>query len=95
MITLSGIPAVQTIECWACGRDEPHVARKLCKRCYGRWSKRGFSGAGPGPERMWALDQAREHEHVVLGLSATQAARKLGVSARTVQRWRAALRAAA
>ena len=85
-------------ECWCCGRDPAtvypgwHSARGLCGRCYNRWQQRGFTGPGPGPEFMPAAGRARDYEHVITSLSARLAAQELGVSARTVQRWRRALR---
>jgi hypothetical protein len=82
------------IECWCCGHDKPHCARGLCKRCYDRWYHRGFTGPGPGPERVPYAEKAREYEHVITSLSARRAAEKLGFSARTVTRYRAALREA-
>jgi hypothetical protein len=79
-------------ECWCCGRNEYHWARGLCQRCYCRWYHRDFTGPGPGPERIPYAEKAREYEHVITSLSARRAAEKLGISARTVTRYRAALR---
>ena len=81
-------------ECWCCGRSGEHWGRGLCCRCYNRWHARNFAGAGPGPEFAPAVDRAREYAHVITALPAAQAAQKLGISPRTVVRWRRALREA-
>jgi hypothetical protein len=65
----------------------------LCKRCYDRWKSRAFAPPGPGPGRAWAADSAAEHHRVLLGRTTSQASAVLGVSGRTVTRWRLALRA--
>ena len=80
-------------ECWCCGRDGLW-GRGLCQRCYSRWYYHDFTGPGPGLERIPYAEKAREYEHVITTLSARRAAERLGVSARTVVRWRAALREA-
>lgn len=82
-------------ECWCCGRPGLHQARRLCVRCYSRWQGRGFTGPGPGPEWAPQAERAREHARTITQLPARQAAERLGVSPRTVQRYRAALRNAA
>ena len=83
-------------ECWCCGRERPddgrHTGRGLCARCYARWQGRGFTGPGPGPEWVPQAERAREYAHIITALSAAQSARALGVSSRTVTRWRKALR---
>jgi hypothetical protein len=81
-------------ECWCCGRPGRHAGRGLCERCYNRWHQHGFAGPGPGPEFIPQAERAREYAHVITTLSARAAGEKLGISARTVQRWRAALREA-
>jgi Homeodomain-like domain len=92
--------APRVTECWCCGRDpraassHSRSARGLCYRCYQRWRYRGFTGPGPGPERLPRAEHAREYERVITSLSARRAAEQLGISPRTVVRWRAALREA-
>jgi hypothetical protein len=82
-----------TIECWCCGLAKPHHARGLCRHCYARWQRRGFTGPGPGPEGAAAIFKARECADI-LSLPARVAAERLRVTTRTVERWRALLRAA-
>lgn len=84
-------------ECWACGSGRIYCRLRgpLCQPCYGRWQRKGFRGPGPGPlQKPPTSDSAREYAHVITSLSARQAAIKLGITQRTVQRWRAALREA-
>lgn len=81
-------------ECWCCGRTEPHHGRGLCRRCHKRWQGRGFTGPGPGPEFRSAAQYAREYAHTITSLPARDAAAELGVTPRTITRWRAALREA-
>jgi hypothetical protein len=92
-------------ECWCCGR-EGTCARGLCVRCYSRWHGRGFQGPGPGPERVPYAEKAagliggipqhdsHEAEPPSGALTARQMAERIGVSERTVTRYRAALREA-
>ena len=94
------------VECWCCGRNEPNWARGLCGRCYARWQRRGFQGPGPGPERVPYTERAAGHlggipqhdsheaEPAPGAVTARQMAERLGVSVRTVTRYRAALREA-
>lgn len=79
-------------ECWCCGREADRSVRGLCWRCYCRWQQKGFTGNGPGPEWSPAIEHALEYQHVITVLSARSAAEKIGVTSRTVQRWRKALR---
>ena len=63
-------------------------------RCeqYGIWGGLSYKermGGNARPERQ--LDSAREHLRLITALSAREAARELGVSPRTIQRWRTAL----
>lgn len=82
------------IECWCCGRTKQQRARGLCIRCYNRWHRRGFAPPGPGPEFRPAAERAQEYAQVITTFSAAEAGRVLGISARTVVRWRSALRQA-
>jgi transposase-like protein len=86
-------------ECWCCGDVRPVICRKrggpLCTRCYSRWQRKGFSGPGPGPKQKPPVaDSVQEYQAVITSLTARQAAARLGISDRTVQRWRAVLREA-
>ena len=82
-------------ECWACGWIGRTHAKGLCSGCYKRWKKHGFEGMGPGPkEHPPMLDSAEEYLATITSLSASRAGEQLGVTARTIQRWRAALREA-
>ena len=86
-------------ECWACGRYKPVESSMrggpLCSTCYRRWQYHGFAGPGPGPsEKPPVIENVREYADVITSMSAAQAAAKLGRSARTICRWRAALREA-
>lgn len=70
-----------------------HRARGLCAACYNRWFKRGFSAHGPGP--LWRQPisvQAAEYAALITTRSAAAAAARIGVSERTITRWRAELR---
>jgi hypothetical protein len=82
--------------CDFCGRDGVpivgHGGEPLCKRCYSRWQHHGFTGNGPGPEFVPAIERARENADVILGCSAPDAAAMLGTTSRSVQRYRALLR---
>lgn len=81
-------------ECWCCGRERtgPYPHRGLCSRCYKRWYRHGFTGAGPGPEREPIDVRALTHATIITRLSAREAAARIGVTRRTVCRWRAILR---
>lgn len=82
-------------ECWCCGRqNQVNGGRKLCHRCHDRWRRKGFTGPGPGPEFTPVLVRARDHEDTITRLSSRNAGAVLGVSHRTVVRWRRALREA-
>lgn len=80
------------VECWCCGRSASHQGRGLCATCYTRWQQKGFAGPGPGPEFQPQTERARDHAAVITALPARAAAERIGVSARTIVRWRAALR---
>jgi hypothetical protein len=83
------------IECWCCGQHRPHYARSLCMACWGRWKYRGFTGPGPGPSQKPPItESAREYADLINSMPAWQAAQRLGLSERTIRRWRAALREA-
>jgi hypothetical protein len=70
-----------------------HGPLQLCVRCYRRWQSRGFTGPGPGPERLRAAASATDHYRVLLLRTAAQAAMELRVTTRTVTRWRRLLAA--
>ncbi len=83
-------------DCGFCVRENvpltSHGGKKMCRSCYSRWYYRGFQGAGPGPGFSAEAEQACEYAEIITRLSAAQAAEKLGVSSRTVVRWRKHLR---
>ena len=63
-------------------------------RCeqYGIWGGLTYKerlGHNAAPERQ--LESAREHARVITALTAREAAQEIGVSQRTIERWRAAL----
>ena len=91
----SGLPGTRPpAECWCCGHHRPHKGRGLCSTCYSRWNKQGFTGPGPGPEFQPAAERAAEHAATITRLPAREAADRLGVSTRTIVRYRRALREA-
>jgi len=81
-------------ECWCCGaRPTLHAGRGLCDACYSRWQRRGFTGPGPGPSlKPPAIESAREYAGVIMTMPARKAAGVIGVSERTVERYRRLLR---
>ena len=83
------------IGCWCCGRVRPHRARELCHTCYTRWQSRGFTGPGPGPGRTPETERASDYATVITSMSARLAAGRIGVTPRTIVRWRRALERAA
>lgn len=48
----------------------------------------------PAPQVVRQIESAREHARLITSLSASEAARELGVSSRTVMRWRSVLQEA-
>lgn len=83
-------------ECWCCGSPRVRYLKRgpLCSNCYHRWHRNGFTGPGPGPARPPAAENAQEYAHIITSLSARRAAEQLGVSSRTIVRWRTALQEA-
>jgi hypothetical protein len=83
-------------ECDCCGSPRKvgrSHGRLLCSNCNWRWRYHGFRPGGPGPlVKPPVATQIEEYADVITSLSARRAAEKLGVSSRTVHRWRAALR---
>lgn len=82
--------------CDYCGRDDvpmtSHDGKPICRRCSNRWQRRGFTGNGPGPEAMTALEYAQEHRHAIMTLSDAKAALELGRAKRSISRYRKLLR---
>ena len=80
------------IECWCCGQMRPRFPRELCEACYRRWCRKGFTGPGPGPSlRLAMAERASDYATVITTLSASKAAGRIGVTPRTITRWRRAL----
>ena len=89
------------MKCRGCGRRrrKRQGARDYCGTCYGRWAYHGYPQEGP-PSPVLSVAPAeragRIEDFVELrswGVSREEAARRLGVSLRTVERYDAALRA--
>lgn len=80
------------VECRCCGQMKPHSGHGLCGTCYSRWRHEGFAGSGPSsPQVTASAEKARLHETAITRLPTRRAAEQLGVTVRTVQRWRRTL----
>lgn len=83
--------------CQRCPVQAPCLAAALAQpETHGIWG--GLSYAERlelgGPPVVRQLDAARAHARLITALSAREAAQELGVSKRTIERWRAALQEA-
>jgi hypothetical protein len=85
-------------DCDICPRTNVIVVKResytLCKGCYWRWWYDGFTGV-PSPPFPTALEKAEEYRETIFRCSAQEAGRRIGVTPRTVWRWRRLLREAA
>ena len=93
--------------CVSCGRARPPAAWRhswrqgYCGTCYKRWSRHGFPPGGPprpaartDPRSPWGSRLGRIEDYADLrawGVPDEQAAVRLGVSARTLDRYKQAM----
>lgn len=92
------------MNCGHCGARRPHGAHRigwrcgLCRCCYRRWQNHGYPAAGPPAERVQVAGGSaagRLEDYAELrswGLSSAEAATRMKVTRRTVQRYEAVLR---
>jgi hypothetical protein len=82
--------------CDYCGREDvpmsSHDGKPICRRCANRWCSRGWTGAGPGPEFTPAIERAREYADILKTMTTARAAREIGRTTKTVERYKALLR---
>src|SRR5690348_2360021 len=79
--------------CSNCKREDvavvAHEGQDYCKHaCYQRWKLNGFEGEAPPPPAGRAIDTAREYADVIMNLSTEAAAWRVGVTQRTIMRYR-------